>query len=68
MIFRFFILLIGFGLAVAGGVTLILYMNMIPIGRSYGDFVRFAVGRIEFYMLVTGFVLIWTSLWFPFNK
>ncbi|WP_053220367.1 hypothetical protein [Virgibacillus senegalensis] len=50
--------LVGFGLAVSGGVTLILYLNFIPAGLSWIDYFLFAVGRLECYFLPLGLLLI----------
>lgn len=50
--------LIGFGLAVSGGVTIIAYMNFLPAGISWLEYFQFIKGRIECYFLPIGFVLI----------
>lgn len=68
MVFRFFLLLLGFGLAVGGGVVIILYMNLIPIGDSFAEYLSFIVRRGEFYLLVVGILLIWGSVSFPLRK
>lgn len=52
-----FIFLIGFGLAVAGGVTIIAYMNFLPAGVSWGDFFVFVQGRIECYFFPVGILM-----------
>nr|WP_240795484.1 hypothetical protein [Aquibacillus halophilus] len=50
--------LIGFGLTVSGGVTIITYLNFIPAGLSWVDFFLFIQGRIECYFFPIGIILI----------
>lgn len=52
-----FLFLIGFGLAVSGGVTLIAYMNFLPGGISWLEYFIFIKGRIECYFLPAGILL-----------
>ncbi|OZU90633.1 hypothetical protein CIL03_05710 [Virgibacillus indicus] len=52
-----FIFLIGFGLAVAGGVSLIAYMNFLPAGLGWVEYFIFIKGRIECYFLPAGILL-----------
>lgn len=52
-----FIFLIGFGLAVTGGVTIIAYMNFLPAGLSWADYFIFISGRIECYFLLIGLAI-----------
>ncbi len=49
--------LIGFGLAVSGGVTIIAYMNFLPAGISWFDYFMFIKGRLECYFLPIGFIM-----------
>ncbi|TFJ93602.1 hypothetical protein [Lentibacillus salicampi] len=49
--------LIGFGLAVSGGVTIIAYMNFLPVGVSWADYFIFLAGRPESYFLPIGILL-----------
>lgn len=49
--------LIGFGLAVSGGVTIIAYTNFLPAGVSWIEYFVFIKGRIECYFLPVGFLL-----------
>lgn len=57
MMFLIFLFLLGFGLAVAGGVTLITYLNFIPAGLAWSDFFTYIMSRPECYFLPVGFVL-----------
>ncbi len=49
--------LIGFGLAVSGGVTIIAYMNFLPAGISWIEYFMFIQGRMECYFLPIGFLI-----------
>ncbi|MDC3417213.1 hypothetical protein [Aquibacillus salsiterrae] len=51
------IFLIGFGLAVSGGVSIILYLNFIPAGLNWHDYLTFIQGRIECYFLPIGLII-----------
>lgn len=53
----FLLFLIGFGLAISGGVTIIAYMNFLPAGISWIEYFMFIRGRIECYFLPVGFIL-----------
>ncbi|HET7629712.1 MAG TPA: hypothetical protein VFK44_15165 [Bacillales bacterium] len=68
MVIRFFLLMIGFGLAVGGGVTVILYMNLMAVGHGFGQYLLFMVTRVEFYIFLTGLSLIWGSLFLPWDR
>lgn len=49
--------LIGFGLAVSGGVSLIAYLNLLPAGVSWLEYYLFIRSRIECYFLPIGLIL-----------
>ncbi|OIJ10345.1 hypothetical protein BKP35_13565 [Anaerobacillus arseniciselenatis] len=68
MIFRFFILLIGFGLAVTGGVSMIAYLNLITAGYSFVYYLHFISLRIEFHLFLIGFIMIILSIYIPSSK
>lgn len=64
--FYIFLFLIGFGLAVSGGVTIIAYMNFLPAGISWVEYFLFIKGRIECYFLPIGiFMMIIALLRYP---
>ncbi|HET7657823.1 MAG TPA: hypothetical protein VFK37_05985 [Bacillales bacterium] len=65
MLFRFFLLMIGFGFAVGGGVTLILYLNLLAVGHEFWQYLLFISSRSEFYLFLTGICLICLSIFFP---
>ncbi|MFC2949927.1 hypothetical protein [Virgibacillus sediminis] len=52
-----FLFLIGFGLAVSGGVTLIAYMNFLPAGLTWMDYFMFVKDRMETYLLPIGLLI-----------
>lgn len=53
-----FLFLIGFGLAVSGGVMLIAYMNFLPAGVTWIEYFLFIQGRIESYFFPIGLLII----------
>ena len=53
-----FLFLIGFGLAVTGGVTIIAYLNFLPAGIGWADYFAFIAGRVECYFLPAGVIII----------
>lgn len=53
-----FLFLIGFGLAVSGGVMLIAYMNFLPAGVTWMEYFLFIQGRIESYFFPVGLLII----------
>lgn len=54
--------LIGFGLAIIGGVSLIFYLNLLPVGLSWLDYFTFISGRIECYFFPIGLLFMWITL------
>ena len=53
-----FLFFIGFGLAIAGGVTLIAYLNFLPAGITWIEYLHFIRGRVEVYLLPIGLIII----------
>lgn len=68
MIFRFFFLLIGFSLAVYGGVSIVAYLNYVAAGYTLNYFVKFITYRIEFHLFLIGFLVIVISIYVPSSK
>lgn len=54
--------LIGFGLAVSGGVTIIAYMNFLPAGITWLEYFLFIKTRIECYFFPIGCILIFIAI------
>jgi len=65
---RAFIFLVGFGLAVCGGITTIAYLNLTTTGYTFIEFLQFISKRIECYLIVVGLVMVWISIYFPFES
>ncbi|WP_077623064.1 hypothetical protein [Sediminibacillus massiliensis] len=61
-----FLFMIGFGMAVSGGVTLIIYLNFLPAGLSWFNYFLFIQGRVECYFLPAGLLIMMFALYkFP---
>lgn len=58
-----FLFLLGFGFSVSGGVTVIAYLNFLPAGMTWMNFLLFIKGRPECYLLPLGIVLITLSIY-----
>ncbi|GGN60329.1 MULTISPECIES: hypothetical protein [Oceanobacillus] len=67
--FYIFWFLIGFGLTVTGGVTFIGYLNLLPAGVSWLEFLQFITLRIECYFFPIGIVIMLLVLYrYPNNS
>ncbi|WP_174612786.1 hypothetical protein [Virgibacillus ihumii] len=58
-----FLFLLGFGLAVTGGVTIIAYMNFLPAGIEWVEYFIFIKSRPECYFFPVGFLLMVIALY-----
>lgn len=65
MIVRALVLFIGFGLAVAGGVTLIAFLNLLSMGNSWLEYFSFMSHRGEAYLFLIGIAMMWLAIYFP---
>lgn len=68
MIFRFFLLFVGFGLSVIGGISIIAYLNLVTAGYSFIDYLKFIVIRVEFHLFIIGFIMIAVSIYIPISR
>jgi len=59
-----FLFLLGFGFAVSGGVTMIAYLNLLPAGFSWGDYLLFLKTRPECYLFPIGITMITVATFF----
>lgn len=50
--------MVGFGFSVAGGVTIILYLNLLPAGLAWQGYLYFIFSRSECYLFFLGILLI----------
>ena len=55
---RFFIFLIGFGLAIIGFMYIILYLNYLTIGYKVTEYFHLIFTRFECLLAIIGFLLI----------
>lgn len=62
---RIFFFLVGFGLAVIGGISFIAFLNLLTTGFSPGSFFSFINQRAETYLLIIGLLIIAVSISFP---
>ncbi|WP_386055911.1 hypothetical protein [Thalassobacillus hwangdonensis] len=58
---QWFIFLIGFGFTVTGGTSLIGYMNLLPAGMSWQEYVIFIQSRMECWLFLIGLLLMLLS-------
>ena len=65
MILRIFFLFVGFGIAVAGGVSIIAFLNLITVGQDFDQYMKFIFQRVETYLFLIGILIMWTSIYFP---
>jgi|GEM_PF-454424 len=69
MMDNLFLFLLGFGLAVSGGVTIIAYMNFLPAGITWMQYLAFIMGRVECYFLPVGLLLMCIAIYrFPLSS
>ncbi|THE11997.1 hypothetical protein E1I69_12575 [Bacillus timonensis] len=62
---RAFFFLVGYVLAVYGGISTIAYLNLTTTGLSFLEYFQFISKKIECYLIVVGLVMIWISIYFP---
>lgn len=65
MVARLFMMIIGFGLAAGGGISLIAYMNYIPAGLTLLDYLAFIFQRTEGVVFAAGLFMIAGSIYWP---
>jgi hypothetical protein len=68
MIFRLFIFLIGFGISISGGISIIAYLNLLATGSNLMEYLQFISYRVECYLLPAGLIIIWLSIYIPTNR
>ncbi len=65
MMIRMFLFLVGFGLSVAGGITIVAYLNILTTGVGFSQYFLFMQQRPETYFFIIGMVLMALTLYFP---
>jgi len=68
MFFRGCIVLLGFGFAVSGGVSVIGYLNLLAMGRGFIDYLIFITRRPECYLLPIGIIMITGAIFYNDEK
>lgn len=63
MIIRILFLLIGFGLAVSGGISTIVYLNVLSIGLDFTEYLFFIASKLECYLLPIGIIVITLAIY-----
>ncbi|ERN52915.1 hypothetical protein A33I_14625 [Alkalihalophilus marmarensis DSM 21297] len=62
---RIFIMFVGFGFSVAGGISLLAYLNLLTLGYEFSYYMRFITTRVEFYLFILGVIMVIGSLAIP---
>ncbi|MEK4030907.1 MULTISPECIES: hypothetical protein [Bacillaceae] len=65
MALRLVAFLTGFGLSILGGVSCIMYLNLLTAGFTVQEYVQFVFERVECYLLAAGILLMTAALYFP---
>lgn len=68
MIARITFFLIGFGLSVVGFVFIISYLNLLPLGYNFQEYVKFISSRLECIIGPIGLLIIFLSIFIPGGK
>lgn len=58
-------MLLGFGLSVAGGVSMIMYVNIMAAGLKFVEYVKFLSKKGNCYLFVLGLIMISLSIYYP---
>jgi hypothetical protein len=68
MLFRIFFYLLGYALAVSGGVSTVAYLNLLSMGYGMLGYANYIVQRPECYLLPTGIIILTASIYYPKPK
>ncbi len=68
MVTRITFFLIGFGFSVLGFVFIISYLNLIPIGYNFIEYVNFICSRAECLIGPIGLIIVFLSIFIPGGK
>jgi hypothetical protein len=68
MVLRMFVLFVGFGLAVSGGISLIIYLNLLTTGMTIIEYLQFISTRVECYLFLVGILIITLTIYLPRRK
>ena len=65
MALRLVAFLIGFGLSILGGVSCIMYLNLLTAGFTIQEYFEFVFERTECYLLAAGVLMMTAAIYFP---
>lgn len=59
---RMFFFLLGFGFMVSGFTYIITYLNLLSMGYSLLDYLKFIISRVECWFSIVGFLLVFLTI------
>ena len=62
MFFRIIFFLFGIIFTIIGMMSIILYLNLIPIGYTFLEYVNFIIRKFECICLVIGLIIVFVSI------
>lgn len=68
MIVRIIFFLIGFGFSIIGFVFIISYLNLIPLGYNFLEYVNFIIRRAECLIGLIGLTITFLAIYTPGGK
>lgn len=58
MLYRTILYFSGLGIAGAGGINIVAYLNVMAMGKGFGDYLLYILKRPECYLFPVGLVII----------
>jgi hypothetical protein len=68
MFYRVFFLLLGFGFMIIGFMYIISYMNLMTIGYTFNEYLKFIIKRFECIITLIGFIICGITIYIPGGK
>jgi len=68
MVIRIFFWMMGFGLAVSGGISAIAYLNIMAAGKDFLEYLVYISDKTECYLLPIGLAIVSMSIFYPEKK
>ncbi|WP_416151259.1 hypothetical protein ACM26V_09920 [Salipaludibacillus sp. HK11] len=65
---RLFLLCIGFIMAVAGGISLVAYLNLLTVGFTLLEYSIFLLQRVETYFFIIGAAIVIAIVYTPVSR
>ena len=66
--FRIFFFLLGFGFSVIGMIYIILYSNLLTMGYSLTQYLKFLLSRFECIIGIFGFIIVTVIIFYRGDK